>query len=78
MEIFITSLGGLAIAGLIIITGIVIYILMNKYRTRNTPKKARSIGASKCPLCGGRMDMVMGASYVIHCNNPKCPNFATN
>ena len=78
MELFIASLGGLVIAGLIVIAGIIIYILLNKSKSRNTTKQAGLIGTSKCPLCAGRMDVVLGAPYIIHCNTPKCPNYVPN
>ena len=78
MELIISGLGGLAILGLIVIAGVVVYVLVRKLMSGAETKQPKFIGSTKCPLCGGRMEAVRGAPHIIHCNTPKCPNYPSN
>lgn len=78
MEVFIGLLGGLAIMGLVGGAGLVVYRLLLRREYGNTPKHMRVMGSGKCPICGGRMEVLDGALPVIHCTTPKCPNYKTN
>jgi len=78
MELFISGLGGLVILGLIAIGVIAVYVLVRKYISLSETKQPKSLGSSKCPLCGGRMEVAKGASHIIYCSTPKCPNHLSN
>jgi hypothetical protein len=78
MEVFIGLLGGLAIMGLVGGAGLVVYRLLLRREYGNTPKHMGFMRDRKCPICGGRMEVLDGALPVIHCTTPKCPNYKTN